>query len=175
MLVSSKHMTSASSVFKTMIENKINKGFKTGTEGKVGLLLPREDPAVFVIIANVIHGRNKTVAQKVDFHLLVSLAIVTKIYKLQECLRFAGITWINNRHNELSGQLTDWAPGCGNRAFSIIYVLWVFGMRDEFMLYTKSAILHSNGDFEVPLPTGPHPVTDIIGMASQCYWDEHTD
>jgi hypothetical protein len=107
MLVSSKHMASASSVFKVMIEKKMQEASKTSTKAKTELLLPREDPSAFVIIANIIHGRNKTVPEKVDYLSLASLGFITKRYKLQEFLRCAAISWIKNLHPKGLGKFPD--------------------------------------------------------------------
>ncbi|PQE05775.1 BTB POZ domain-containing protein [Rutstroemia sp. NJR-2017a BVV2] len=147
MLVSSKHMASASSVFKIMIEDKMQEVSETSKKAKIELLLPREDPTLFVIIANIIHGQNKTVPEKVDYKLLVSLGFVTKTYKLQECLRFAAISWINNLYPKGLGKFPDWVPGCSKEAVRIIFLI---------------AILHSDGNFEFPLPPGSRRLPAIV-------------
>ncbi|PQE04723.1 BTB POZ domain-containing protein [Rutstroemia sp. NJR-2017a BBW] len=162
MLVSSKHMASASSVFKVMIEEKMQRASKTSTKAKIELLLPREDPTPFVIVANIIHGRNKTVPEKVEYQLLVSLGLITERYKLEECLRFAAISWINNLHPKGLGNFPNWVPGCNKEAVYINFLVWMFGMRDTFMLYTKIAILHSDENFEFPVPSAPRHLPAII-------------
>jgi hypothetical protein len=59
LLVSSKHMILASSVFAAMLKVDYKEGSTLESKGKVEISLPDEEPDLFAILLNIIHGRTK--------------------------------------------------------------------------------------------------------------------
>jgi hypothetical protein len=67
MLVSSKHMTLASPIFKAMLRTgTFSEGQELARRGKAEINLPEDDPTAFTILLNVIHGHGSRLPFIVD-------------------------------------------------------------------------------------------------------------
>ena len=87
MLVSSKHMMLASPVFKAMLQRSTFKeGTKLSSAGKVEVPLPDDNPTAFIIVLDVIHGRNKRVPRKMDLEMLARISVIVDKYQMAEAV-----------------------------------------------------------------------------------------
>lgn len=100
LLVSSKHMSLASPVFKVMLGENFREGQALRADGKVEILLD-DDPAAFIILANVVHGKLSSVPSRVDVDVLFSLAIVADKYQMHEVTKFFCQAWFRELENDV--------------------------------------------------------------------------
>lgn len=86
MLVSSKILLMvASPVFKAMLlQGNFREGRELQTTGKLSLPLPDDNPDAMRILMDIIHYRNRQVAKKLLFRMLVHIAILVDKYQLLE-------------------------------------------------------------------------------------------
>ncbi|PVH85209.1 hypothetical protein DL98DRAFT_483692, partial [Cadophora sp. DSE1049] len=114
MLVSSRHMALACTVFKAMLRHE---GFKEGhtlsAEGSVQVPLPDDDPRAMQILLDAIQGRNKRVPRKVSLRTLASIAVLADKYQMVEALE------------SFSDLIFRWME-----------IAWVFGKAEEFKAMT---------------------------------------
>ncbi|KAH6674164.1 hypothetical protein B0J14DRAFT_562297 [Halenospora varia] len=118
MLVSSKHLSLASSVFGAMFKNNFRAGLELQSSGKAEVPLPEDDLEAFTVLMSIIHGRGRQIPRKVPLSLLLKLAILVDKYQLLEAVSPWGI-YGSPRLNSL--YLVDFAttlfpgsvsPGC---------------------------------------------------------------
>lgn len=102
MLVSSKHMSLASPVFKAMLTHPFQEVDALRNHGKVDIQLPEDDPVVFTIILDIIHGRGKRVPRVVPLPLLSRIAAAVDKYQLQEPGAVFADTWLSEAVEEIS-------------------------------------------------------------------------
>jgi hypothetical protein len=97
MIVSSKHMTLASPVFKAMLATG---GFKEGlgrnAAGQLEVELSEDDQAVMIIVLNIIHGRNRVVPKRIDLNMLTNLAILVDKYQMVEAVESFSEFWTDH-------------------------------------------------------------------------------
>lgn len=90
-------MTLASRVFDAMLSDaRFKEGAELITRGKVEIELPDDDPVAFSIMAQVIHGRNRSVTRNVTFTMLLNLAILVDKYQMHDALGYISEHWIKN-------------------------------------------------------------------------------
>jgi hypothetical protein len=83
LILSSKHMVMASSVFKAMLD------------GRVEATLD-DDLEAFTILANLIHGKALSIPLKVTLDMLLRLAVLVDKYKLREVTGVVSRLWMDN-------------------------------------------------------------------------------
>ncbi|TEY57712.1 hypothetical protein BOTCAL_0207g00040 [Botryotinia calthae] len=158
-LVSSKHMSLASPVFKAMLQGGFKEAITLKMTGKLELPLPDDDPAAMKILIDMIHGRMKLIPLKINLELFTKLAILVDKYQCAEITCPYPDIWKNT--------LQDWADSCEEMACWLC-IAWQFELDAEFCrastwieaqgtcdLVTTMATMKSN----LPIPK---QVTDTI-------------
>ena len=148
MLVSSKHLILASSVFGAMLQDRFNEGQTLRSAGYLELPLPDDDPVAFSILLDVIHGHTRKVPRKIDFELLIQISILVDKYQLQEVVEVFSDGWIQALDQKvpesLTADLIHW-----------LCIFWVFGQSDKFKLMTRIMERESDGTTwteDLPIP-----------------------
>ncbi|CZR60553.1 uncharacterized protein PAC_10449 [Phialocephala subalpina] len=126
MQVSSKHMMLASPVFKAMLTGSFQEGETLRATGKVEVPLPDDNPIVFTILLDIIHGRGRRVPRKVPLKLLALLSIAVDKYQLQESAGAFSDSWIDGADPPHLGRM----PNC----FMWLSISWVFHDSERFSL-----------------------------------------
>lgn len=103
MLVSSRHLTLSSSVFKAMLRTPFREGETLSLHGKVTINLPEDDPAAFEILMNIIHAKNRAIPKTVPLIILTELAILVDKYRMHEAIGFLADLWIDNLKHAIPG------------------------------------------------------------------------
>jgi hypothetical protein len=138
MLVSSKHMILASSVFAAMLKVDYKEGSMLKSKGKVEILLPDDDPEAYTILLNIIHGFPRKVPQQIDLLLLKKLSILVDKYQMQEVVAVFAQIWIEalevNIPKALTSDLLSW-----------LCISWVFGDDRVFKQVTGILMRISDG------------------------------
>ncbi|TGO20773.1 hypothetical protein BPAE_0267g00130 [Botrytis paeoniae] len=160
-LVSSKHMSLASPVFKAMLQGGFQEAITLKETGKLEVPLPDDDPAAMKILINIIHGRMKSIPLKIDLELFTQLAILADKYHCAEVIRPYPEIW--------KSKLQDWCDICEDIACWIC-IAWQFELNDEFLRATKwiqekgtCDLVTTMGTMKFNLPI-PKRVTDQIEM-----------
>ena len=146
--MSSKHLTLASPIFKTILQPKFKEGLQLHSHGYTELPLPDDNPAALLILLNLIHGQFRKVPRKIDLWMLTELAVLVDKYKLLETAEMLLDYWLQHLKYTiplvLNNDLLPW-----------IYILRVFRKPDIFEKVTRVAQLESEGLLEVsewPIP-----------------------
>ncbi|KAH8807980.1 hypothetical protein F5884DRAFT_350361 [Xylogone sp. PMI_703] len=148
MLVSSKHLILASTVFKAMLRDGFKEGREFQSKGFLELPLPDDDAATFSILLDIIHHRTRKVPRKVTFNELTVITILVDKYQFQEVVEPYSEHWINRllpkTFNYFSDDLIVW-----------LSIFWVFGYAEQFKKVTQILERESEGDVTadgLPIP-----------------------
>lgn len=146
--VSSKHLTLASPVFRTMFKVIYKEGLNLHSQGHAELPLPDDNPAAFLIILHLIHGQIRKVPRKIDLWMLTELAILVDKYELLETVEMWLDYWLQDLESTipltLNNDLLPW-----------ICISWVFRKSAILKKVTKIAQTESQGLLEanqLPIP-----------------------
>ncbi|KAF5872370.1 uncharacterized protein Bfra_005729 [Botrytis fragariae] len=145
-LVSSKHMSLASPVFKAIIKGESHEDLVLRTTGKLELPLPDDDPPAMRILIDVIHGRMNSVPLKIDLNLFTQIAILVDRYQCREAVRLLPAIW----KDELPSKFSEYAWDDIGRW---ICIAWQFELHDEFRRATQIVRESCTFSFEVLMAT----------------------
>ena len=155
--VSSKHLTLASPVFRSMLKGKYKEGLDLYSQGHAELLLPEDHPAAFLIILLLIHGQLRKVPRKINLWMLTELAVLVDKYELLETVEMMLDYWLQDLTNTipltLSNDLLPW-----------ICISWVFKKSEIFKKVTKIAQMESEG----LLDAGQLPISEWVLSKEFC-------
>jgi hypothetical protein len=136
MLVSSKHMMLASPVFKAMLQHsRFKEGQKLSATGKVEIPLPDDDPSAFMIILDIIHGRNRQVPREIDLDLLSSISKLVDKYQMVEVVESFSNGWIDAVIDLLPARYATVEDA--EDVHRWLGISWVFAREDEFRRMTE--------------------------------------
>ncbi|KAG6093288.1 hypothetical protein E4U30_004466 [Claviceps sp. LM220 group G6] len=167
--LSSRHLALASPVFKTMLNGfwkesappsdqsngsaKPREPLQSGTDCQLRYELTASewDAEDFLLLMNIIHGRNLQVPYSINLETLGRISVLVDYYRCQEVTQFVVGLWINN----LSGSLpTTYGRDC----VTWMFVSWVFGFHRGELLkkMTLLAIRTCDGGLgTINLPFSP--------------------
>ncbi|KAL5321940.1 hypothetical protein ACEPPN_009905 [Leptodophora sp. 'Broadleaf-Isolate-01'] len=159
MLVSSKHLMLASPVFKAMFRRGgFLEGNKLQSGGVVVIPFPDDDPDIFKILLNIVHGRVRQVPEKVGIDDLTGLAILVDKYQMHEVVEFHVRMWMLALRKSLPTKLDS-------TLLAWISVCYVFRLSAEYRQVTRLAELESYGPLgveeEQDLPIPAHVLDRI--------------
>lgn len=138
-LVSSKHMSVASKVFKAMLQGGFRESIQLKETGKIELPLPDDDAEAWKILVNIIHGRFRSIPLKVDLTMLTQLAILVDKYQMHEIVYSYIPAWKTAIH---------YPPVGWKDTIRWICISWVFEFEKEFQELTRKAQRDCVGTFE---------------------------
>ncbi|KAG5966722.1 hypothetical protein E4U56_001187 [Claviceps arundinis] len=172
--LSSRHLALASPVFKTMLNGswkesaapssrskksrKPRKPLKNGTDSstRYELTATEWDDEVFLMLMNIIHGRNTRVPLSVDLITLMKMSVLVDYYQCQEVSQVVVGVWID--------KLSDNLPTTYGRDCVIwMFVSWVFSRSEIFEKMTLLAIRTCEGGLgTINLPFPPILLSTMI-------------
>ncbi|KAF7951382.1 hypothetical protein EAE96_006697 [Botrytis aclada] len=137
MLVSSKHMTVASPVFKDMLKAGSQEGIELKKTGKLELLLPGDDSKAWNILLDIIHGRFRSVPLDTNLPLFTQIALLCHKYQMHEIAYAFTPAWkMSAGHDSVSGEdIPRW-----------IFIAWTFNMADVLEEITKGLAFNYTGN-----------------------------
>jgi len=125
MLVSSRHLSLASPVFKAMLQHSFKEGETLLQAGKVEVPLPDDDPIAFGILMRILHAQNHLVPKAVDVSLLAKLAILVDKYGLHNAAGVWADAWV--------AKLSQSIPQTLDKNLVLwICIAWVFRQSEVF-------------------------------------------
>ncbi|KAG5942527.1 hypothetical protein E4U59_001069 [Claviceps monticola] len=153
--LSSRHLALASPVFKTMLnglwkESAPLSGWSdNGCSVRYELTAAEWDDELFLILMNIIHGRNTLVPLYVDLTTLMKLSVLVDYYQCQEVTQFVVGHWIKALSNSLPKEY-------GRDCVAWMFVAWIFSCTDLFEKMTSLAMKGSEGGLgKIYLPLPP--------------------
>jgi hypothetical protein len=153
MLVSSRHMVLASSVFAVMLQTRFQEGWTLETKGKVEIPLPDDDPDPFTVLLNIIHGRTRQVPRRVNLDMMTELSILVDKYQMHEVVGVFSEIWIGALMDRVPKVLTaDTLPW--------LCISWVFGNDAAFKQVTE--LLMRAGDSELEDLINELPIPEAV-------------
>ncbi|KAF7947594.1 hypothetical protein EAE96_008678 [Botrytis aclada] len=123
-LVSSKHMSLASPVFKAMLQGGFQEAITLKETGKLEVPLPDDDPAAMKMLINMIHGRKKLIPSMIRLELFTQLAILVDKYLCAEVVCPYHDIWKNTMQHSAatSENMARW-----------LCIAWQFELDAEFL------------------------------------------
>jgi len=152
MLVSSKHMSLASSVFAAMLKPGLIEGSTLESNGRVEISLPDDEPDMFAILLFIIHGRTRKVPRQVSLDQLTKLSILVDKYQMQEAAGAFAEIWIEGFNVE------DVNPEDLTDVLCWLCISWVFDNAEIFEIATEYLMRKGDSEFdkdvidELPIP-----------------------
>ncbi|KAG5932555.1 hypothetical protein E4U60_005160 [Claviceps pazoutovae] len=153
--LSSRHLALASPVFRTMLNGLWKESAPSSDEPDNGCPVRYEltaaewDDELFLMLMNIIHGRNKLVPLSVDLTTLMKMSVLVDYYQCQEVTQFVVGLWIK----ELSSSLPK---EYGRDCVAWMFVSWVFSCSELFEKMTSLAMKGSEGGLgKIYLPLPP--------------------
>jgi hypothetical protein len=137
-LVSSRHIISASPVFKAMLKGGWDEGEKK--DGRFFISAEDWDVEALTVVMNVLHSHYRQVPKTVTLKMLAKIGIIADYYKLQEALQPMAMLWI--------GALKNTMPGTSFDADAVLWILvsWVFEDETAFKSITQGCyVTHQQG------------------------------
>lgn len=128
----------ASPVFKAMLTHSFKEGETLRATGKVKIPLPDDDPVVFTIILDIIHGRGRRVPRVVPLKLLALLSNAVDKYRLLESVAIFSDVWINEALEEMTVEEPE-------ELLLWLSISWVFRHAAKFMQVTELLVRESQG------------------------------
>ncbi|KAG9239666.1 hypothetical protein BJ875DRAFT_436421 [Amylocarpus encephaloides] len=135
MLVSSKHLSLASKVFKSMFQLGFTESKHLRKNGKLEMTLPDDDPVAFALLMCIVHAKNKLIPPEIDLPTLERLEISVDKYGFQESAQY----WAESYIEKLGQGLPD---GLCRELFAWLCISWVFRHADKFAVMTRTAIYY---------------------------------
>ncbi|CZR60556.1 uncharacterized protein PAC_10452 [Phialocephala subalpina] len=129
MLVSSKHLTLASPVFKAMLGPAFREGQLLKSEGKLELDLEDDDPKAFEILMNAIHGHISKMPETVGFKTFSELTILVDKYQILEAIRHYASRWMKALLPQASTKITTSPISV---ALTCLDMCWVLKLKADF-------------------------------------------
>ncbi|KAG6207398.1 hypothetical protein E4U35_001011 [Claviceps purpurea] len=153
--LSSRHLALASPVFKAMLNRPwrwrapSSDWSENGCPVRCELTVADWDDELFLMLMNIIHGRNALVPLSIDLTTLMKMSILVGHYQCQEVTQFVVGLWIK----ELSGSLPQ---EYGRDCVAWMFVSWVFSCSELFEKMTSLAMKGSEGGLgKIYLPLPP--------------------
>ncbi|KAF7863207.1 hypothetical protein EAF04_007290 [Stromatinia cepivora] len=138
-VVSSRHLSLASPVFKAMLRGNFQEGLKLKETGKIEIPLPDDDSAAWKILLNIIHGRYMAIPLQLKLQVITQIAVLVDKYRMHEVVYLFFPTW---------RKAMDYPPTRWEDIISWICISWVFELREEFRELTQKVQLDCVKTFE---------------------------
>ncbi|GFF26958.1 hypothetical protein IFM61606_09856 [Aspergillus udagawae] len=157
---SSKHLTLASPQFTRTLHSGFQESHDLHQRGHLDLEIDNWDPAAFLILMLILHGRTRPVPRKLTFSRLVDFAVLIDYYECYEAVEVFTDMWIRALEKTATAskslaQVEEW-----------LFVSWVFQHRQIFALACGYLQGNLTGRFCSELPI-PQRVSNAIDRARE--------
>ncbi|KAI1283499.1 hypothetical protein F5Y07DRAFT_155014 [Xylaria sp. FL0933] len=151
--VSSSHLKLSSPYFKKALDGPFKESYSTA-DGLRHIDADGWDKEAFVIVMQILHGRNRPIPRRLDLEMLAKVAVIVDYYNCHESVEPFAEIW----HNGID---IPWSKALNiiNQDLIIyLFVSWVFDWEGELRATTKVAQNLSEG----PLSTMGLPIPELI-------------
>lgn len=144
LLVSSKVLSLASSVFAAMFSPRFKEGSSLDPDCPFEVPLPEDDPEAMTLLCNCLHFRTDHIPRNLEFSLLKALAILCDKYNVAKAIAAWNILW-----------LQEWETSeCEDGIEELLVVIYALDCAETFARMSKKAILNQVGPFDTQVPDG---------------------
>jgi hypothetical protein len=149
--VSSRHLMLSSPIFKRMLtQNGFAESVRNELDGLFHIPALYWDAEAFLIVLQIVHGRNKQVPREVTLEMLAKIAVLEDYYYFGEALDVFTEVWIQKL-------VMSPIPTVYDRDLVLwIWIAWVFDIEEQFKEATFTAIMQSTESLrtlDLPIPT----------------------
>jgi hypothetical protein len=141
MRVSSRHLTLASRVFRTLIQGPWAETSSTSLHfGKPLRQVTAEDwdAVALAIVLDIVHGRHGHVPRVVDLRLLTHIATIVDFYQCHEVVKIFSETWYKNMSTEFEDEYS-------RETLLWLSVSWVLPNQEVFDRAAQAILKHMDG------------------------------
>ncbi|QSZ33612.1 hypothetical protein DSL72_005180 [Monilinia vaccinii-corymbosi] len=157
-LVSSKHMSLASPVFKAMLQGGFQEGLKLKQSGRIDLALPEDDAEAWKILIGIIHGRFRSVPLGITLELFTQIAVLVDKYQMHEVPYLFIPAWKEATYGD-----GESATASKRNMSRWIFIAWTFNIADVFEDVTKQLALKcTRCEIEEILGTADFPIPQLV-------------
>ncbi|KAK2051181.1 hypothetical protein LY76DRAFT_599538 [Colletotrichum caudatum] len=159
-LVSSRHLTLASTKFEAELKGPWIEGSVKNTDGYYPINASDWDPNALLILMRIFHGQTRSVPRHIGLEMLAKVAVLVDYYDSPEVVEVFANIWIGALKNKLPTQY-------GRDMVLWLLISHVFQQDDVFSQMTKIAVIQSTEPvptLELPIPS---IVTDLIDWQRQ--------
>lgn len=136
--VSSRHLMLASSTFKRMLaQDGFAESVRNEADGFYHIAASDWDPEAFLMVLQIVHGRNKQVPREITLEMLAKIAVLEDYYNFGEALDVFIEVWVR------SFPVACLPPAYCRDLVLWIWVAWVFDIEQHFTRTTAIAIEQS--------------------------------
>ncbi len=158
MVVSSKHLSLASEVFKKMLGGNFREGVTLIAVKKVEIRLPDDDVDIMLLLMKIIHSRWRSISRGMDFATVRKVALLVDKYVVQESAIPAFYLWLDLLKDQepktLDSTIAPW-----------LFIYWTSKLPVGFRRLTQLVERQSRGrlvkEEELPLPNS------VLGQSLQ--------
>ncbi|PKX97718.1 uncharacterized protein P174DRAFT_439470 [Aspergillus novofumigatus IBT 16806] len=159
---SSKHLTLACPQFIRTLHSGFQESHSLEETGHLTLEIDNWDPAAFLVLMLILHGRTRPVPRKLTLSKLVDFAVLVDYYECYEAVEVFTDMWTTALKKTVTAtSLTSLA-----RAEEWLFVSWVFQHRQTFAQASGYLLGNLTGRFCSELPI-PRRVCDAIDRARE--------
>ncbi|KAM7195894.1 hypothetical protein V8F20_007259, partial [Naviculisporaceae sp. PSN 640] len=154
--LSSRHLSLASPVFKTMLSGPWMEGTRPDSDSLFQLTAESWNIEALEITMNIIHGRWTSVPARVSLATLAGIAVIIDYYDMRELLQVIprlfkeDLAASNVPTSLVPANTPSSPPSFGAEIMQYLLISWVFQDESLFRQATKMAILYNQE--ELPLP-----------------------
>ncbi|RAH69562.1 BTB/POZ domain-containing protein [Aspergillus aculeatinus CBS 121060] len=159
-LCSSRHLAEASPYFYALFEPNFEEGIRFRETGHLTLTYDDVNPAAFYTVMQAVHGRWANMPSGgIEMALLKDIAQVVDKFHLFRPVMPVVTTWVENMWpgdpEPSDAQVIDW----------MLYIMWVFNVRDGFKEATGTLIMQHPHMVPPPDAVLPLPIYEKINVA----------
>ncbi|GAQ09906.1 hypothetical protein ALT_7227 [Aspergillus lentulus] len=159
---SSKHLTLACPQFTRTLHSGFQESHSLEKAGHLTLEIDNWDPAAFLLLMLILHGRTRPVPRKLTLSKLVDFAVLVDYYECYEAVEVFTDMWMTALKKPTTAtSLTSLA-----QAEEWLFVSWVFQHREMFAQTGGYLLENLTGRFCSELPV-PRRVCDAIDRARE--------
>jgi len=132
LLVSTAHMSEASSVFAAMFDGRFLEGQSSTTDAQREVLLPEDDPGSMTILCKIVHFKADDVFESLTLDALAEFAILCEKYDCTRAAASWAMVWVNQF---LAAPITLSTE-------KLIFITYLLDLPGQFRQTTKLLVQH---------------------------------
>ncbi|KUL84942.1 hypothetical protein ZTR_07867 [Talaromyces verruculosus] len=147
-LVSAKHLTLASPVWKKMFTGSWKESAVLLQNGSIELTVYSWDLEALLLLLNIIHCKHQALPPSPDLKLLARMGIIADYYACSDAVKFMVKAWI--------GPFTSPPPSSQEEVMLWIWISWAFELSSDFTASTSFHLTHAKTPIKnlgIPIPS----------------------
>jgi hypothetical protein len=143
LLVSSRVLSLASTVFKAMFNGRFAEGQTLSYASPRAVSVPDDDPTLMELLCNIFHMRMSEVPDELDLKSLADFALICDKYDCREAIRFQARVWVLKFISDPDAPSFE----------KLLFVTYVLDLPHEFRVVTLAIVRDRKNDMKVSVAT----------------------